>query len=253
MMRDYNDKSETFEFKPMREEKPQLNRRENDVYSSARRSVQHKKEDEGNNRTLVYVAIILAVLLIASLIAGIFILKSGKNEENTPPVEENLIIGEDEEEEEPEENKEIVVECSMIFYADSVIKKNGEYTVLADLYDKNFYKFDNRKLVITKDTLIKEDGKRLSMDALIYLVESMAGEGIVFEGEIRDEDNVVLSISFDGSFREEIEEEPQTPEEEPILPGEEPQINQEPQMGETQESETQPLQQQDNQSSDTQN
>lgn len=240
-MKDYNDKSETFEFKPVREEKPQINRRENDVYSSARKSVEYDKNEEGTNRTLVYVAIVLAVLLIVAIVAGIFILKSGNNAENQIPEQENIIVSEKEEEENlPEEEKEIIVECSMIFYADSVIKKNGEYTVLADLYDKDFYKFDNRKLIITNDTLIKEDGKRLSMDALMYLVESMAGEGIVFQGEIREEDNVVLSISFDGSFRQEMEEKPQEPEEEPILPGEDPGTEEEPEMGETQGGETQP-------------
>ena len=57
----------------------------------------------------------------------------------------------------------------------------------------------------------------------------MAGEGIIFEGKIRESDNVLLSVSYEGSFREEAEEpsEEETPEEE-ILPEEEaPENNEE--------------------------
>ena len=42
----------------------------------------------------------------------------------------------------------------------------------------------------------------------------MAGEGIVFDGKIRESDNVVLKLSYEGSFREEAEEEPPVEEEE---------------------------------------
>lgn len=209
-MSDYNDKTQTFKFSPVKDEKPQINRSENDEYSAARKNTGYERREERSSNTLVYVAIILAVLLIAAVVAGIFILKpSDDPSQNLPEEGITEILPSKEEEEEPSEKKDITVSCSMVFYSDSVIKKNGGYTVLADLYDKDFYKFDNRKLIINNDTDIREDGKRLSADALIYLVESMGGEGIVFDGEIKEEDGTVLSITFDGSFREEIENPPE--------------------------------------------
>ena len=207
-MSDFKDKTETFKFRPVKEQKPQVNRRENDEYSAARRSNAYRNEEEKGSRALVYVAVILSVLLVGVIVAGIFILKPQKEDNINIPEEENVVIVDDEEEKEEEKN--LTLSCSIVFYSDSVIKRAGIYTVLADLYDKDFYKFDNRKLIINDDTDIREDGKRLSADALIYLIESMAGEGIVFDGEIREDDSVVLSIDFDGSFREEIE----NPEEE---------------------------------------
>lgn len=204
-MSDFNDKTQTFKFRPVREDKPQVNRSEDDEYSAARKNHENEKREEGSGNALTYVAIILAVLLIAAIIAGIFILRPKDEPEQKLP-EDNIAVTLPEEEEETEEKKDITVSCSMVFYSDSVIKKDGGYTILADLYDTDFYKFDNRKLIINDDTDIREDGKRLSADALIYLIESMAGEGIVFDGEIKEEDGTVLSITFDGSFREEMEQ-----------------------------------------------
>ena len=211
-MSDNNDKTQTFEFHPVKDEKPQKNRSENDEYSAARRNKSYEKEEASRSSALIYVAVILAVILIAAVIAGIFILRPANEPQQNLPENDNVAVlpNEKEEEEEPTEEKNITVSCSMVFYSDSVIKKDNGYTVLADLYDKDFYKFDNRKLIINDDTDIREDGKRLSADALIYLIESMAGEGFVFDGEIREDDSVVLSIDFDGSFREEME----NPEEE---------------------------------------
>jgi len=205
-MSDFKDKTETFKFRPVKEQKPQVNRRENDEYSAARRSNAYLNEEEKGSRALVYVAVILSVLLVGVIVAGIFILKPQKEEEINIPEEENVVIIDDEEEKEEEKN--LTLSCSIVFYSDSVIKRAGIYTVLADLYDKDFYKFDNRKLVIDDATEIREDGKRLSPEALIYIIENMGGEGIVFEGEIDENDGTVIKISFDGSFREEIEEEP---------------------------------------------
>lgn len=213
-MSDYNDKTQTFKFNPVKDEKPQINRSEDDEYSVARKNTSYGKAEERGSSTLVYVAIILAILLIAAVVAGIFILNKDNNSKQNMPEQNIAAPIPEEEEEQPQKEENITISCSMVFYSDSVIKKNGGYTILADLYDKDFYKFDNRKLTINDDTDIREEGKRLSADALIYLVESMGGEGIVFDGEIKEEDGTVISISFDGSFREEIE----NPEEEQAPP-----------------------------------
>lgn len=213
-MENNNDKSKTVEFRPIKENKQQVNRKENDVYSSARKAGVYEEKDEGQSRGLIYIAIVLAVLLIVAIAAGVIILSAGnqRGEELNPDMPDNIVA---EQEEIPEEEKEVITSCQIVFYGDSVIKKEDGYTILADLYDSSFNKIDNRKLVINDETNIRENGKRLSAEGLIYAVESMAGEGIVFEGKIRENDNVVLKLSYEGSFREEAEEEIPPEEENP--------------------------------------
>ena len=216
-MSTFNDKEDTFVFQPeQREKKPQLDRSGYDEYSNARRGVSYETEDTSSKK-LLYIAIALAVLLIIAVVAGIFILNAGKEPNNNIP--ENEIEGVLPEEEEEEEAPEITLVCSMVFDSSSVFKRDEGYTVLADLYDKDFYKFDNRKLIINDDTDIREKGKRVSADALVYLIENMAGDAIIFDGEIRESDNTLISISFDSS---EWEEETPPEEEAPEEPSEEP-------------------------------
>lgn len=213
-MENNNDKSKTVEFRPIKEKKQQVNRRENDVYSNARKSKVYEEAEETQNKSLIILAIVLAVLLIVAIIAGVIILGRGNNgSEEKLPTEDIIDIEEEIPEEEKE--KEVITECQIVFYGDSVIKKENGYTILADLYDGEFKKIDNRKLVISDETQIRENGKRLSAEGLIYAVESMAGEEIVFDGKIRESDNVVLKLSYEGSFREEAEEEPPVEEENP--------------------------------------
>ena len=233
-MENNNDKSKTVEFRPIKEKKQQINRKEDDVYSNARKSKVYEETGETQNKSLIILAIVLAVLLIVAITAGVIILGRGNNnsEENIPAED---IVELQEELPEEEEEKELIFDCQVVFYGDSVIKKENGYTILADLYDSEFKKIDNRKLVINSETQIRENGKRLSAEGLIYAVESMAGEGIVFDGKIRENDNVVLKLSYEGSFREEAEEEPptaeETPEEGPVE--EETPIIQEPHDNET--------------------
>jgi len=79
------------------------------------------------------------------------------------------------------------------------------------------YKFDNKKLIINGETDIRQDGKRLTPRALIYIIENSGGDMPVFEGEIKEEDGSVISLSFEAPpEEEEIPEElpEETPEEE---------------------------------------
>lgn len=239
-MENNNDKSKTVEFRPVKENKQQVNRKENDVYSSARKSKVYEETEETQNKSLIILAIVLAVLLIVAIIAGVIILGRGNNvtEENIPP--EDITQMQEEPASEEEDEKEVITSCQVVFYGDSVIKKSDGYTILADLYDSDFKKIDNRKLVINGETQIRENGKRLSAEGLVYAIESMAGEGIVFDGQIRESDNVVLKLSYEGSFREEVEEEPpaeeETPENNPTeeeIPEEEKPSTQEPHNSET--------------------
>lgn len=222
-MENNNDKSKTVQFNPIREEKKQVNREESDIYSSARKNDFYKNEKEDNkNRNLVYIAIVLSVLLVIAVIAGAIILSSGeKSDEKLPDEIGNEIVKtqeneEKEEEKKQEQEKEVIISSDVVFYGDSIIKKGDFYTVLADLYDNSFKKTDNRKLVINSETDIRENGKRMTPEGLIYTIESMAGEQIIFECKIRESDNVLLSVSYEGNFREEVkEEEPEKEEETP--------------------------------------
>ena len=219
-MNENNDKSQTLEFKTVKEEKVRLDRSSEDVYSSRRRNDSYREETKRSDKKLVIVAVILSVLLIIAIISGAIIISSGnkKAEENLPAVKPEEIMPE----EEAEPEKDIVLVYNIVFYGESVIEKDGQYTIFADLLNNSFEKEDNRKLIINDETDIRENGKRISSEGLVYLIESMVGEQIVFEGEIRDKDNVLLSVSFDGSFREELkgeeeqeeENSPETPEEE---------------------------------------
>lgn len=225
-MSDFKDKGDTFRFRPG-EEKPQINRSENDEYSNARKNREYEEEEKSSN-ILPYIAIVLAILLIIAVVAGIFILKQGKVPQNNVPENEEVIkIPEEEEEKEEEEEPEITLVCSMVFDSSRIYKNGEEYAVLADLYDKDFYSFDSRKLIINEETDIRESGKRISKDALIYIIRNTAGDAIVFDGEIRESDNTVLSISFDSSVLEEPEEETPEGEENPPQEPEDPPENSE--------------------------
>ena len=217
-MSNFDDKTQTFKFDPISEEKPQRNRVSDDEFSAARRGKSYEnynRKEEKGNVALIVVAIILAVLLIGVIVAGIFILKTDNEAE--PPVENEIIL-EEEKEEEPPEVLNVTTMCNIIFYPESVIAKDGGYSLLADLYDEEMYKFDNRKLIINDDTDIRQDGKRLTPRALIYIIENSGGDMPVFEGEIREEDGAIVSISFEAPQEEEIPEE-EIPQE--VIPEEE--------------------------------
>lgn len=231
-MENNNDKSKTLQFNPLKEEKKHLNRAEGDLYSAKRKNnanIREEKEDK-SGKILIYMAIILAVMLIAAVTVGIMILsKDNKKAEENPSEIESIIEEEEILPEEEEKEEEVISSYDIVFYGDSVIKKEDYYSVLADLYDSSFNKKDNRKLIINEETDIRENGKRLSAEGLIYAIESMAGEGIIFEGKIRESDNVLLSVSYEGSFREEAEEpsEEETQKEEIIPEEEAPENNEE--------------------------
>lgn len=199
-----NDKTQTFEFDIAETEKPIQNRSENDEYSEARRNKEHlqkrRKEEKGNGG-LIALVIILVVLLIAAIVTGIFILKAPQ--EAKLPADEIVIEEPENEEEVPPEVQNVTLSCNIIFYAESVISKDGSYTVLADLYDEGMFKFDNKKLTIDGETEIRQDGKRMTPRSLIYIIENSGGNRTVFEGEINEADGRILSISYSAPVEEE--------------------------------------------------
>ena len=209
-----NDKDNTFIFKPEREEKPHIDRTGNDAYSSARR-VRYRKEEEKTS-PLIYVVIGLSVVLIITIILGLIILTSDRNNNNNgdinkqPPVE--IVDDENTEEDEPE----LVINFyGLIFNYDRIflLESGNGYGVSADLYESGTQKVGTRVVRITDETEIRDNGKRISMDAFISVIRNQGGDMILFDSQVREEDNVVLLITYDSrGFEEEIPQEPEKPE-----------------------------------------
>lgn len=227
-------KDKTVKFDPVTEEiirKEEVRRTNDDLYSERRNSNFSEDESESTNK-LLYVAIILAVIIVIMLVAGLFMLGRSMTRENPQEeteiekIEEELPEKIDEEEPEEKEEEEIIIKSDIVFYGDSIIKKDSGYSVLADVYDENFKKTDHRKIFIDKSTKIYEDGKRMSAEGFIYVIESLAGESIVVQSEIRDKDGYAIMLKYESGFEESIQEEEEKEESEDIL---ETETEQEPQ------------------------
>lgn len=207
-MEEYNDKSKTMEFTPVHKEKPQIERTENNIYSQARRSnVKYEKKQDRSTRVLAYTALILSILVIVAVVTTVIVLNMErfKNTPNLSPEDEVItenVAGEEEEENLPEEIR--INLYSVVFYGDSVVETADGYSILADLYDGTMTQKENRKLFITRETDIRQSGQRLSAQALIYAIDRMAGEGVVFDVNVRENDNVAVAISYEGSLEEEV-------------------------------------------------
>lgn len=241
-MDEYNDKDQTIEFRPQKDDKEYISRGEENIYSEGRKSnVHYEDKKESGSKALIYTALILAILLVIAVTVGLIILNmdNSDKEKEIPQNQETVLdIEEDEEIEEEIAEEEVINFYNVVFYGDSVIKTEDGYSILADLYDESFsQKKDNRKLFINEETDIRENGQRLSAQGLVYAVESMAGEGVIFEAKIRESDDVAISISYEGSFEEELNPpEEENPEEnnEEIPPAEEENSGEEPIVGEEQ-------------------
>ena len=84
-------------------------------------------------------------------------------------------------------------------------------SILADIYEDGTTT-DHRKIFIDQSTKIYEDGERMSAEGFIYTIESLAGEKIIVESEIRDKDGYAISLRYDLGL-DEITSEEESPEE----------------------------------------
>lgn len=222
-----NERDRTVEFNPVKDvDRERVNRNSSDVYSSARKnsySQERPRKKSNDNKGLIYLAIFLTVALIIAIVVGIIVITNTNSINNENEPDENIVAPI--EEEETEEEEEIINaenDYNIIFYGETVTQKGNNYTIAADLYDEGLNKVGSRKITITPETVIKESGKRMSAEGFVYTIESLTGEMISVEGKIREEDSVALTLSYDGSFREEMQEE-EEPEEE-IIEGESTEI-----------------------------
>ena len=153
-MEDFNDKSQTMKFTPPYEEKQHIERTEDNIYSRARKNNDYYPPRKDNSKALIYVAIILSVLLIIAVTVGIIVLNMDRFKNNPPvPSEDKIVMQNEPYEEEKDDGKDIQPQIkesyySVVFYSDSIIKKENGYSIFADLYDESMNKKDNRKLFI---------------------------------------------------------------------------------------------------------
>ncbi len=223
-MSDFKDKDDTFVFKPETEEKPHINRTEDDQFSYARKSVEYEEEEESTS-PLVITAIVLAVLLVAAIVGGIIYLSSMNN--NKPPTVEKPPVVSVEEEEEKEEEEEIIeTDYNLIFDSEQIfyMESGKGYAVSTDYFDKRDKFIKKEMSYITDETVIKDNGKRISVEAFINIIKNQGGDLILFKSVVREEDSMVVSITYDSrTFAPEEPPEEIIPEEivpEEIIPEE---------------------------------
>ena len=227
-----NDKDNTFIFKPdeieILEDKPHIDRSPRDEYSRARITKARKEEEKPS--ILPYVAVGLAVVLLITVILGVLVLRgdiSFRKETEDPPTPPVIEV---EEEEEPEEEVvETTQKWEITFDPDGVyhMESGNGYAVFADWYDASGKKVNSRKKVyITEETDIRDNGKRISADAFIYIIKNQGGSSVFFQSEVETESDKILSITYDsrGFEEEEPEELPEEPEVE-IPPTETPEAH----------------------------
>ena len=203
-----NDKSDTIKFEPVKREMQK--RSENDRYSEKRSLPPETEEYDDNtgssDKNLKLAVVGLTAIIIVVILAGIFIIggfeRRSKTEDIPEEITDEIII----EEEENEEITDDPEEFDIVFYGESIKNRDGRVEIKADLYDGDFNKVDTKKIIINSSTKIRENGKRITPEGLCYIVESFTGDMIIFKGLIRD-DGYAESLSFDGSFKEEIQEE----------------------------------------------
>lgn len=231
-MENNNDKSKTEKFNPEQaRKKPEIERSAEDIYSEARQTPEYsfdkyEKADKGNRR-LVILTVALAVMLVFVCVLAFYIIKSTPPKEENPTESPQIEIEAEEEEEEEEILKE--ESYSFVFYPESITKNEDYLSVRADLFDTDMQKKETSSVKINQDTDILVNGERISSNSFIYIIESLAGEQIVFDGVLRTEEKVVIKLSYNGEIGgeetaepEEIPTEPSTeevPEEEvePII------------------------------------
>ena len=217
-----NDKDNTFIFKPdeieILEDKPHIDRSPRDEYSRARITKARKEEEKPS--ILPYVAVGLAVVLLITVIMGVLVLRgdiSFRKETEEPPTPPVIEV---EEEEEPEEEVQPTQKWEITFDPEGIyhMESGNGYVVFADWYDASGKKVNSRKKVyITSETDIRDNGKRISADAFIYIIKNQGGSSVFFQSEVETESDKILSITYDS--RGFAEEEPEIEE----LPADTPQ------------------------------
>ena len=228
-MKEFEDNSQTMEFDAVKEApqeiKPQQNRSANDQYTAARRGRGYEIKKEKGNGALIAIACSLTILLVVALVATILILKGDKKEEPQKQNDEAIVV-ENEEEKAPEEEEEIpeiqnkIISCDLVFNPSSMEKEDDGFSIRADFFDSEMNQFETRRIIINEETDIRRDGERLAPEGFIYILENSGGDQIVFKGEIREKDDVVIAISFESQAVEEAIEEEKTSEETPALEAE---------------------------------
>lgn len=221
-----NREEETMIFTPVEETgKPPAQKSEKVSYEELSEEEYEEYEEEGKGKKFfLYTFLILAI--IAVIATTLFIVLSWDKGGKKVPVEEpgsEVVKTEDEEVEEDIPPAEITYTCSIIFFGDSAVENNGEYTVTAQVRYQGDAREEKKHLIINGETQIRINEDRLDKESFIYLIEGKNEEKLSFDAKI-NESGYILSVSFIGEINkkeEEIEgtEVSELPTEEETLPG----------------------------------
>lgn len=218
-----SDKDNTFIFKPEEPEraveKEKIARTDVDEFTIARKTREEPEEEK--SYALPIIASVLGTLLVIAIVALVIFLTSG-GEEETPAIPkepakktEEIVIKEDSEEEE----EETVVKEYTLGYNNGKIyeTEDGGYSVVFEMYDGG-EKTGEKKFYINKDTDIRDNDKKIGLEYFMNFIESQAGEIIIFDCEVNEEEILILKMKYSSSgYGEEEEtasEEEDTPEKE---------------------------------------
>ena len=213
-MEEYNDKSETVIFNPIKEEKKVVERVDDDEFSLSRKPpeeeeyyVKRKEKSSGiSEKVLISIVAVLVVLFIAVVILAFSIMNGKKGNTPAPSKEETSGIIEEDPEDEPIEDpiaETVIFERKAFFQSGSVEKEGNIYTVRAEIYDENGNKLYEKRLSMDSSTVIKENGKELIIKRFVDIVDSLGSSKFMFDVEVDEKEYFIVSVSY---RKEEIEE-----------------------------------------------
>ena len=169
-----------------------------------------EKKNSKTTVTLLIIAIIAALIFLGTVIWGIFRFTGTEKEDikdeivEKEPESDPEEIPVPEEEEEEEENNEAY---NIVFLSDSVEREGNEYTVRAKLYNKFMVFEDERRVTLTSDTEIIEDGEELSLVSFASLIKELKNPDATFKGKINCDSWEVINISYSSEILKTEEEE----------------------------------------------
>lgn len=180
---------------------------------------EYEDDDEKKNSkttvTLLIIAIVAALIFLGTVIWGIFQFTGTEKEDIKDEIVEKEPESDPEEIPVPEEEEENNEAYNIVFLSDSVEREGNEYTVRAKLYNKFMVFEDERRVTLTSDTEIIEDGEDLSLLSFASLIKELKNPDATFKGKINCDSWEVINISYSSEIlkaEEEVEEE--LPEEE---------------------------------------
>lgn len=218
-----SDKGDTFIFKPEQPEekpveKPKIARTDVDEFTIARTVREEDEENEGKISSLTYIAATLGALLVIAIVVLVIFLSTDEKEvpQEIPQNNQEVTVPTEDKEGEEEEEKAPTITTYTLGYNGGKIydTENGGYSVVFEVYNEKGDKVESKKFFVNEDTVIKDQGNKMQLGSFISLIENQAGEIIILDCSVNEEESTILTITYSSSGYGEEEEE-EVVEEEP--------------------------------------